>query len=233
MTTARSTSRPRPVRHPRPVPARFRSEPPAQERSRETVDRLVEAVEDLLQTRTFEDISVQDIVQRAGRSVGSFYARFSSKEALLPHLYQRYHERLEATLRPERKRVDWEQLDLPGTVASLVDLLLGIYQERRWLLRVVALFARTHPDALPEDVVEHRRRIYDPFVHILLRHREHIRHADPEAACRFALFLASCVLREKTLFGDAPHSRVTPISRESLRHEVTRSLHSYLTCEVP
>ena len=233
MKTAHKAARARHPRAPGRVPARFRAAPPAQERSRETVDRLVEAVEELLKTRLFEDISVQDIVRRAGRSVGSFYARFGSKEALLPHLYQRYHDHLEASLDPRRKRVNWEQLDFTGTVASLVDFLLAVYDERRGLLRVLALFARTHPDALPPDVVAHRRRIYDPFVHILLRHREHIRHTDAEAASRFGLFLVSSVAREKILFGDAPHSRVTPLTREALQSELVRALHSYLTSEVP
>jgi AcrR family transcriptional regulator len=214
------------------VPARFRSAPPAQERSRETVDRLVEAVEELLLTRMFEDISIQDIVRRAGRSVGSFYARFGSKEALLPHLYQRYHDRLEASLHPRFQRVAWEKLDLRDTVAALVDWMIATYDERRGLIRVLALFARTHPDALPADVVAHRRRIYEPFVEVLLRHRAHIRHPDPEAGARYALYLASCVVREKILFGDAPHSRITPLTREALRQETSRALLSYLTSEV-
>jgi len=234
MATSRAvTSRPRAHRRGSTLPARFRSAPPAQERSRETVDRLVEAVEVLLRTRTFEEISVQDIVRRSGRSVGSFYARFGGKDALLPHLYQRYHDRLEASLQPRLNRLEWASLDLPETVAALVDFIVSTYDERRGLLRVLALFARTRPDALPADVVAHRRRIYEPLVRILLRHRERIPHADPEAAARFGLFLVSSVAREKILFGDAPHSRVTPLTREALRQELIRALHSYLTAEVP
>ena len=233
MNTARTApGRRRPVRRARPVPRKFRAAPPAQERSRETVERLTDAIETLLLTRRFEDITVQDIVRRSGRSVGSFYARFAGKDALLPHLYQRYHDRLEASLQPRLKRVDWEALDFPDTVSTLVDLLIAVYDERRGLIRVLSLFARTHPDALPADIVPHRRRIYEPFVQILVRHRERISHTDPEAAIRFGLFLVSSVLREKILFGDAPHSRVTPLSRDALRQESIRAFHAYLTFEV-
>jgi AcrR family transcriptional regulator len=232
MAAPRTPVRPRQPRRPRAIPARYRSAPPVQSRSRETLDRLAEAVESLLLTRSFEDIPVQDIVDRAGSSVGSFYARFGSKEALLPHLYLRYHDRLEDHVRAHLRRVDWDRLDFPDTVVALVDLLLSTYDERRELIRVLALFARQHPDALPADVVAHRRRIYEPFVRILLRYRDSVVHADPEAAIQFGIFFASSLAREKILFADAPHSRVTPLSREALRRESSRALLSYLTCEV-
>lgn len=226
-----ATARTRGARKRPRVPARFRSQPPVQARSRETMDRFAEAVEALLQTRRFEEISIQDIVRRARRPIGSFYARFGSREALLPHLYQRYHERLESAVQAKLSRVPWESLDFPETVAALVDFMIRMYDDDRGLIRAVAIFARTHPDALPADIVAHRRRIYEPLVHLLMSHRRHIAHADPEAAARFALFLGSSVAREKILFADAPHSRVTPMTREDLRQELIRSLHAYLTFE--
>ena len=77
------------------IPAkRWHRVEPLQERSRETADRFAAAAEDLLRDRSFEEISIQDIVRRAGRPTGSFYARFASKEALLPFIYLRYHEDL-------------------------------------------------------------------------------------------------------------------------------------------
>lgn len=224
-------SRPRPYPVRTSVPRRFRSAPPAQKRSRETMDRFAEALEALLRTRTFEEISIHDIIRRSGRPIGSFYARFGSKEALLPLLYQRYHERLEQVFRTRLERVKWDDLDLHQTVLKMVEFLVGLYDEDRGLIRAVALFARTRPDALPADVVPHRRRIYDLPVQILTHHREQIAHADPEDAIRFGIFMVSSVARDKILFGDAPHARITPINRQSLRRELSRALHSYLTCE--
>lgn len=176
---------------------------------------------------------MQDIARRAGRPVGSFYARFASKDALLPYLYQRYHEGLEALFVTRLQRVAWARLGYARTVATLVEFLLGLYVERRWLIRALALFTRMRPESLPGDLVERRRRVYDHAVAILLRHRAHIAHADPEAAIRFAVFAASSVAREKLLFGDAPHSRVTPMARETLRRELVRMIHTYLSKEVP
>jgi AcrR family transcriptional regulator len=197
------------------------------------MDRFAEAAEDLLRERRFEEISVQDIARHAGRPVGSFYARFGSKDALVPFLYERYHQGLETGFASRLARVDWQGLAFLPAIRALVDFLLAVYDERRWLIRALVLFARTRPEALPADVVRQRTRLYDMPVAVLLRHRARIAHPDPEAAIRFGVFLVSSVAREKLLFAETPHARVTPISRRALRDELVSVLHSYLACEVP
>jgi AcrR family transcriptional regulator len=57
--------------------------PAQQERSRRTELAIASAFSELLQEKLFADISVADIADRAGISVGGFYARFPSKDALL------------------------------------------------------------------------------------------------------------------------------------------------------
>ena len=228
---SKSASRPHP-RGPR-ASARWHSSPPSQARSRETVDRFALAAEALLRTHSFEEIGIQDIVRRAGRPTGSFYARFASKEALLPLLYQRYHDGLEALVAERLARVPWATLDLASTVDAFVELMISVYEERPWLIRALALFARTRPEALPRDLVERRRAVYEPLMAVLLRHRARIRHPDPEAAVRFVVFLAMSVAREKLLFTGAPQSQLTPLRRSELRRELVHVVHAYLTSEVP
>ena len=227
-----STAAP-PRNRPRATDERWRSSPPAQKRSRETADRFAAAAEQLLRDRPFEEITIQDLVRRTGRPIGSFYARFASKEALLPVLYERYHDGLEAVVVTRLARIEWAKLDFPSTVAALVDFLLGLYTERRWLIRALALFTRMRPEALPTDVVARRRRVYDHAIEILMPHRTHILHANPEAAIRFGVYMVSCVAREKLLFVEAPLSRVTPMTRKALRDELVRTLHAYLAAEPP
>ena len=197
------------------------------------MERFAQATEELLQDSPFEDISVQEIARRAQRPIGSFYARFRGKDALLPHLYRRYHDGLEPHVTARLARTEWTTLDFPATVGAIVDFTLGMYDERRWLIRALALFARTSPDALPEGLLASRRRVFDAEVQILLRHKRRIPHPDPEAAARFGIFLVASVAREKLLFGEAPHARVTPLSRKALRAELVRALHGYLAKEVP
>ncbi len=62
--------------------------PPIQARSRRTLNRIVEASRALIAERGRDGLTVQDVVVRARTSVGSFYARFSGREALLGYLDQ-------------------------------------------------------------------------------------------------------------------------------------------------
>jgi len=82
--------------------------PAVQERSRITTERFVEAALELLQTSTFDELSVADLARRAERSVGTFYQRFGSKDDFLVSLLttfmaagQRSTERLLAEGRDE------------------------------------------------------------------------------------------------------------------------------------
>jgi len=56
---------------------------PTQGRSRLTAERFIGAAFTLLETKTFEELSVADLAREAGRSVGAFYQRFGSKDDFL------------------------------------------------------------------------------------------------------------------------------------------------------
>ncbi len=67
---------------------------PQQVRSKDTQEKLLIALESLLEERFFEQISIRDRAQRAEVSTGTIYRRFQNKEALLPILYERYDDEL-------------------------------------------------------------------------------------------------------------------------------------------
>ena len=73
-------------------------QPPKQDRSRDTKDRILRATEKLLRREAFEAVSVRRIIEEARTSIGSFYARFRDKNALLPVLYAEYEVQLEQRL---------------------------------------------------------------------------------------------------------------------------------------
>ncbi|MEX2528087.1 MAG: helix-turn-helix domain-containing protein [Gemmatimonadota bacterium] len=66
---------------------------PKQSRSRDTLDRLHAAALELMAEHGVEGVTVRDVVEKAGSSVGSFYARFSGREQLVRYL--RAHAREE------------------------------------------------------------------------------------------------------------------------------------------
>jgi len=68
--------------------------PTSQARSRATRDKIVAAFEQLLRTKSFENISVAELAQHAGVSVGAVYRRFENKDSLIPVIFELYQDRL-------------------------------------------------------------------------------------------------------------------------------------------
>lgn len=67
---------------------------PRQERSRATVDAILEATAHILVAHGFEDTTTRQVAERAGVSIGSLYQYFPSKEALITALVERQIQRV-------------------------------------------------------------------------------------------------------------------------------------------
>src|ERR1700743_220286 len=66
----------------------------SQERSRATVDALIEATARILVREGFDKASTNRIAQTAGVSVGSLYQYYPSKQALVPAVIDRHNQDL-------------------------------------------------------------------------------------------------------------------------------------------
>src|SRR5262249_41095626 len=64
----------------------------SQERSRATVDALIEATARILVREGFDSASTNRIAEKAGVSVGSLYQYFPGKEALVAAVIDRHHQ---------------------------------------------------------------------------------------------------------------------------------------------
>src|SRR5271163_65770 len=71
----------------------------SQERSRATVDALVEATARILVREGFDKASTNRIAEKAGVSVGSLYQYFPSKEALVAAVMERHSQELMQVVR--------------------------------------------------------------------------------------------------------------------------------------
>jgi AcrR family transcriptional regulator len=93
---------------------------PLQARSQETLARFLEAADQLLREKPFEDITIAEIVEHADRTVGSFYARFADKEALLRTLAQRVLDQLIADMERRFDAEQWRAAPLEDVVRTAV-----------------------------------------------------------------------------------------------------------------
>ena len=209
-----------------PKPARIT--PPLQERSARTLERIVQATEELLRTKSLEQVTIREIVQRAKCPIASFYARFKSKDDLLPHLYERYDARIGPEVQSKISGVDFTSLDLPTAVELCVELILDSYSRDKWLMREVALFARRNPGAIGKDMRRNRSGMHTRAAQVFASFGKQIRHKDPVRAAEVGIFLVASVARETVLFGEAPHATATALSREALRATLVHTFLSFL-----
>jgi AcrR family transcriptional regulator len=201
---------------------------PQQERSHETLRLLLAATERLLAKHHFEDISIHQILAESGVSTGSFYARFRSKEDLLPHLYQDYSDELRSRMASATDPARWRGMALTPRIQLLVRQAVAAYRERPGLLRAVALLARSRPRAVARTALQERDDQYRAAAALLLECRAEIRHPDPEIAVQTGILFVLAACRDKILFADAPHPASVKLDDDALALELARALHGYL-----
>jgi AcrR family transcriptional regulator len=192
--------------------------PPKQRRSRKTLERLVKASLELLDEEGPDGLTVHAVVDRAGSSVGSFYARFKGKDDLLDYLGERVwseaQDRWSATLR-ER---DWSDVSLGELVESSVTLLIDAQHSRSTYLRSLDQV----PGRQGDGFASFRDHVVDGLAQLLLAHRADIAHEDPALAVRLALEAVLGVV-------DGEARRPGGPGRDELVRECRALVSSYLT----
>ncbi|MCP4004652.1 MAG: TetR/AcrR family transcriptional regulator [bacterium] len=200
--------------------------PPRQARSQATLDRLLDAAEDLLNEKGWEDTSVAQIANRAGSSVGSFYARFQDKDAVLNALHERFIQEAwvtaEAALNPER----WKGASVAAITAELVRFQIRSNSERLGLLRALQLRTVVDYDFQVRSI-SLNRHIHELFFSLLMERRMEIMHPAPAAAAQFVVRMLFGVLQQKVLFG--PILEATgALAEKDLIEELTYACLAYL-----
>ncbi len=198
---------------------------PAQKRGRQTLKRIVEATERLLRTRTFEGITIADIVREADTSIGSFYARFESKEALLPYVYAAYNADTAAAMASVDERGLSMARTLREAVATLMKLLRDGPVRMDGLVRAMVLYSRSHPERLPASAFVRSSQFFDVVSAML---KPHVKAPDAERRARVGAFVAATLLREHRLFPDAPLAKALGVTHEEFAVEVERMTAAYL-----
>lgn len=107
----------------------------SQERSRATVDALIEATARVLVREGFERASTNRIAAEAGASVGSLYQYFPTKEALVAAVIERHKNDMMEVLRRALVRV--AGMPLEQGVRELVALMIDAHRVDPELHRVL------------------------------------------------------------------------------------------------
>ncbi len=121
--------------------------PPRQERSRETLRRMLDAAEAVLEKHGLEGTTLSRIAAEAHLSPASVYRRFRDKDALMSAVFNRFSEHNAEEL--ERK-CDVEQIRRMGIrsfARQWIAAMIKGYRTRTGLIRAAVTYSQRHPDA--------------------------------------------------------------------------------------
>ncbi len=164
--------------------------PVVQERGKHTVERLLEAAEQMLDFVGLEGATVPTIAAAAGVSVGTVYKRFPDKDALLRAVHERFFNDLLAANQFALDPAKWVDTPTIELVTTVVAGMIEGYRGRKTLIRALMLYAETHTDSDFRAHAEERRLETLHLFEALLRDRKaDIGHPHPERAIRFVVAL--------------------------------------------
>jgi AcrR family transcriptional regulator len=174
--------------------------PAVQERGRSSLERLLAATEQILESAGLEGATVPAIAARASMSVGNVYKRFPDKDSLISAVYTRFFSDAfvanEFALDPAK----WEGIPTVEVVSTLVTGMMEGYRTRRALIRALLLYAQTHPDAEFRAHAEQLRlQSLELFERLLRDRRADIGHPHSERAIRFVVMLLAHALQNAVM----------------------------------
>jgi AcrR family transcriptional regulator len=149
----------------------------SQERSRATVDALVEATARVLVKEGFEKTSTNRIAEAAGVSVGSLYQYFPSKEALVAAVIDRHNEEIMGIVRTTLAEVT--DMPVEKAVRRLVTVAIDAHRINPRLHRVLA---EQIPRAGKLDVEAFNREVHTLVRGYFESHRTEMRKIDLDIA---------------------------------------------------
>jgi AcrR family transcriptional regulator len=112
-----------------------------QKRGQVTYDALLDTAFAMLEHKEFDEISVAELAQKAGYSVGAFYARFRSKDELFDAMVLRHVEN-----RRDVRRRQFETANDSALLHELLDETVHYYWNRRRFWRAALIRSIREPE---------------------------------------------------------------------------------------
>jgi AcrR family transcriptional regulator len=169
-----------------------------QKRGQVTYDALIDTCFDLLRDKEFDQISIAELAQKAGYSVGAFYARFRSKDELFDAMVQQHVQN-----RQKVRERQFQQTDDAALLHDLLEETVRYYWGRRRFWRAALIRSIREPEFWAP-----MRKLSHEFADALLaRYRARAGRAltkGEEANVRFAVQLAFGLINNTILNRPGP-----------------------------
>jgi AcrR family transcriptional regulator len=218
------------------VRSRTIKRPPQQDRSRVTQERILASASALLEQRGYAEFTLQKVCKESGLSIGAIYSRFSSKDELLRTIQEKHIEELDTDVMQIVRKLAAQGDSLQSTAPAVVKEFSELYRKHQSLLRPLMAIAAMDP-VMAQEGKKFDTRTKQQFRHLLLRHKNGIKHPNPERAVDncFEVVFASVthVLGLGTapnVMGTAPNVRSKGIWRDFVE-DLSQMVSTYLLSE--
>lgn len=202
---------------------------PQQDRSRETVARLLKATISMLDQHGLDGSTIPRIAEAAGVAPASVYRRFEDRNALFREALLDTLEKSAAVARKTFHIESFEDQSLAGVVERLVAITMQQYRAHPGLMKALTRFVETDSDKqFRSDALAILSGNFQQFVEILLTFEDEIAHPSPRRAITFALLTMATVIEVRALEEVSVWHELLPMADRDLHAEVTRNVLAYL-----
>jgi AcrR family transcriptional regulator len=208
---------------------------PQQERSRESLRRLLKAAAEVLGQHGVEGTTIPRIAEHAGLTPGAVYRRFRDKDELLETailgILERQEERLKAGMTVEMAA----KIPLDVFADQIIGGMVVTYRTHAALLRALRQFTQGRANAsFLRKASKLEVRSYERLVDLVLAGRKDIRHPNPRIAVSLGFMMVISSLYELVVMpviSTRDWKGLLPKDDQALKRELTRAFLSYLDLE--
>ena len=198
---------------------------PKQKRSKEKLERIIQAAFVVTSRVGFESVTLADIAKEADVGVSTVYTRFKSKDALLEELHILITEKTLGTI--DSYFAIYRDYDVP-----LRDILREIIEDSLKMTRDLSGFYKaTYQQSISNDAFAQRERairlkLLKTLKKIFLLRIEEIGHPKPSSAVDFFVTMYMGVITDRVM----THN-FAGLTDKKLAKELTSACESYLSLE--
>jgi AcrR family transcriptional regulator len=207
---------------------------PQQERSRESLRKLLKATTEVLGQHGVDGTTIPRIAQHAGLTPGAVYRRFRDKDELLETailgILERQDNRLKAGMTPDKAA----QIPLDVFAEQIIGGMVVTYRANAALLRALRHFTQGRANTeFMKKAARLEIRTFERLVDLILAGRKEIRHPNPRIAASLGLLMVTSTLYELVIMPVSPKQwkGLLPKDDQALKRELTRAFLSYLEVE--
>lgn len=192
----------------------FARREPKQQRSRQTVDAVLEAVEVVVKRHGAQAITTNRIAEVAGVSVGSLYQYFPDKQAIFTALHDRHVDDVRQVI--TQTMAAWAAAPLEEFTRELIQRLMNAHAQAAELHEIVS-------SAIPESALGFRNALHHTFGQVLSCSDQE--RYSPDETERMLFVLPRMV---ESLVHEAAHPARAALSRDDTRSEAIRTVLGYV-----